>query len=229
MATKAVIFDLFFTLINPLNTGPGEETEYSVLGMDRKDFEKRNTASYPERACGGIRDPHEMMASILRGLDIPEYLLRRAAEARLERIRKALYNADKKNIALLHTLRSAGYKTALISNADIADIYYWKDSPLHPCFDEVIFSFDTGLLKPDPKIYELALKRLDLGGKDCLYIGDGGHEELHGAKAAGMTTVLTVEYISSLWPEKIEELRLGADYTVGRLGDILKILEQVNQ
>jgi putative hydrolase of the HAD superfamily len=221
---KAVIFDLFYTLINPLNPAFMAGSEYAVLGMTREDFENRNAVDYEVRAGGGIRSPSGMIRHILRGLDFSEDLIGRAAAARLERIRRGLFGVEEKNLALLRQLRAGGIKTALISNADICDVWYWKESPLASCFDEAIFSYDAGLLKPDPRIYALASERLGLPPAACLFVGDGGHRELTGAREAGLHTALTVEYISNLWPEKIPALRLQADYTVEKIEQIAGIV-----
>jgi putative hydrolase of the HAD superfamily len=163
------------------------------------------------------------MAHILRGLDIPEAQLRAAAEARLQRIRRGLFGVDEKNLAFLRRLRGAGFKTALVSNADIADTRYWKDCPLSGLFDATVFSCDAGLLKPDPRIYRRALEELKLPPEACLFTGDGGHEELRGAREAGLTTVLTTEYITGVWPEKIPALRKYADHVIHRLEDLAEL------
>lgn len=113
-----------------------------------------------------------------------------------------------------------------MSNADICDVWYWKESPLASCFDETIFSCDAGLLKPDPRIYALALKRLGFPPDACLFAGDGGHSELKGAREAGLHTCLTVEYITRLWPEKISALKLWADYIIENLEQIKEIALQ---
>jgi putative hydrolase of the HAD superfamily len=217
---KGLIFDLFYTLINPLSPENMVENEYQVLGMSREDFEERNIRDYAVRARGEIRDPQEMMAHILRGLDIPAEKLQKAAETRIRRVRRGLLGVDTKNLALLEKFRRGGIKTALLSNVDIADILYWKESPLSGCFDAVIFSYDAGLLKPDPRIYRLALEKLGLPPEACLYTGDGGHRELRGAREAGFTTVLTTEYIAGLWPEKIPDLKKDADYVISRLEEL---------
>jgi putative hydrolase of the HAD superfamily len=221
---KALIFDLFYTLINPLAPENMAENEYRVLDMSREDFEGRNAVDYEVRAGGTIRDPYEMMTHILRGLDIPEEKIREAAEARLHRIRRGLFGVDEKNLALLRRFRERGLKTALVSNADIADIWYWKDCLLSGSFDQTIFSCDAGLLKPDPRIYRLAVDGLGLSPELCLYVGDGGHRELRGAREAGLATVLTTEYIADLWPEKIPELKTDADYVIHRLEDLEDIM-----
>jgi putative hydrolase of the HAD superfamily len=229
---RAVFFDLFFTLIDPLRDDFSPESEYAVLRVERREFERWNEIDYDMRASGKIRGPYNVFRHITRGRAIEEALLLRAADARLERIRRALSGVEEQKLELLKKLRERGVRTCLVSNADDMDIHHWQSSPLCSCFDQVIFSCEAGLLKPDPRIYRLALERLGLkpappGGQlpaQCFYIGDGGHEELRGAGEAGMTTVLTTEYITRIWPEKIPELRQNADYEVARLEDIAAII-----
>ena len=43
--------------------------------------------------------------------------------------------------------------------------------------------------KPDVCIYEEASKRLGIDLGECLFVGDGGSNELAGARAAGMEAV----------------------------------------
>ncbi|MDR3122950.1 MAG: HAD family hydrolase [Treponema sp.] len=226
---RAILFDLFFTLIDPLKDELFRESEYAVLDMERSEFEQWNEVDYDLRASGKIRGPYNVFRHIVRGRVIDEALLLRAADARLERIRRALCGVEEQKLALLKKLRKLGFRICLVSNADDMDKHHWQDSPLRACFDQTIFSCDAGLLKPDPRIYRLALERLGLEPAaerlgQCIYVGDGGHEELRGAGEAGMTTVLTTEYITQVWPEKIPALRQNADYEVARLEDILPII-----
>jgi putative hydrolase of the HAD superfamily len=229
---QAVLFDLFFTLIDPLKDEYFQKSEYAVLKVERSEFERWNDIDYDLRASGKIRGPYNVFRHIVRGRAIDEALLRRAADARLERIGRALRGVEEQKLELLKKLRELGIRTCLVSNADGMDIHHWQSSPLCSCFDHIIFSCEAGFLKPDPRIYRLALERLGLnpeppGAKfsaPCFYVGDGGHEELRGAGEAGMTTVLTTEYITQIWPEKIPELRQNADYEVARLEDILTII-----
>ncbi|MDR0597524.1 MAG: HAD family hydrolase [Treponema sp.] len=229
---RAALFDLFFTLIDPLKDEYFRESEYAVLNMERSEFERWNDIDYDLRASGKIRGPYNVFRHITRGRAIEEALLLRAADARLERIGRALRGVEEQKLELLKKLRELGIMVCLVSNADDMDIHHWQSSPLSSCFDHVIFSCEAGILKPDPRIYRLALERLGIqpappGAKlpaQCFYAGDGGHEELRGAAEAGMTTVLTTEYIAQIWPEKIPELRKNAEYEVARLEDILTII-----
>jgi putative hydrolase of the HAD superfamily len=188
--------------------------------MDRLDFEERYGADYAIGGTGKVRDPYKLMGRVLRGLDFPEEQIRRAADARMGRVRRTLYGVEPKNLALLRRLRDGGIKTALVSNADIMDIIHWPGSPLSSAFDTVVFSCEAALLKPDPRIYRLAVDQLCLDPGQCLFVGDGGHDELKGAKAAGLTAVLTTEYISLVWPERIPALREDADHVVSSLEEI---------
>jgi putative hydrolase of the HAD superfamily len=229
---RAIFFDLFFTLIDPLEDGRPQntESEYTVLNVPRSEFESWNAIDYDIRASGKIREPYEVFRHIVRGKTIDEALLLRATNARLERIRRSICGVEEKKLELLKKLRGMGIKLCLVSNADEMDKHHWQSSPLRACFDRTIFSCDAGLLKPDPRIYRLALDSLGLepapgeSPERCFYAGDGGHEELRGAREAGMTTILTTEYIERVWPEKIPALRESADYEVAKLEDILTII-----
>ena len=122
-------------------------------------------------------------------------------------------------------LRDLGYKLCLLSNADVMDVSPWEGSPLSAVFDHALFSYYEGILKPDPGLYRRALDKLGTGAAQCYYAGDGGHEELRGARECGMRTILTTEYISRIWPDRIPALRRDADYEVARPEDILAIIE----
>ena len=44
-------------------------------------------------------------------------------------------------------------------------------------------------MKPDPRIYHLALEKLQVKPGECLYVADGMEEELKAAAKVGMTPV----------------------------------------
>jgi putative hydrolase of the HAD superfamily len=221
---KGLVFDLFFTLVNPMREDFVRDSEYAVLKIERSEMQRRNSIDHIARNTGQIRDPYEIMHRILCGLNISEDILIRAADVRLERLRRTLYGIEQKNRNILKNLRELGFKIALLSNADVVDIYYWQGSPLSALFDKVIFSCDVGLLKPDLKIFCLALDALGLSSNQVFYVGDGSHDEFRGAREAGITTILTTEYITHTWPDKIPALKEDADYHIERLEDLLGIM-----
>ena len=70
-----------------------------------------------------------------------------------------------------------------------------KKSILYPFFDAVCLSFDEGIQKPDPAIFERCIERLGVEPDACLYVGDGGSNELEAAQRLGMQVVQAVWYL----------------------------------
>ena len=48
-------------------------------------------------------------------------------------------------------------------------------------FDAVCLSFDEGIQKPDPAIFERCIEKLGVEADACLYVGDGESNELEAA------------------------------------------------
>lgn len=67
-------------------------------------------------------------------------------------------------------LRHAATTTALLSNSWGRSLYPFDR--INAAFDEVLISEDVGLRKPDPAIYQLMLKRLDLNAAACVFVDD---------------------------------------------------------
>ena len=78
----------------------------------------------------------------------------------------------------------------MISDCCLVVPALWNESLLCPCVDVAIFSSDVGVKKPDPRIYQMACESLNVLPASCLYVGDGGSNELRGAMATGMDAVL---------------------------------------
>ena len=117
-----------------------------------------------------------------------------------------------------------GLKIGLVSNADLMDKKYWGSSRLAPYFDDVIFSCDVGVMKPDRRIYEMAAARLGVKPEECLFVGDGGSNELWGAKQLGMTTVMAEAF--HIKPEETrKKIMESADHRIDRFEQIEKFIQ----
>lgn len=110
------------------------------------------------------------------------------------------------------------YKLILICNTDNHSIPQLIEKfNLKEYFDTIILSCDTGLLKTDKKMFELALKESKLKKEEVIMVGDSIPTDMEGAKKAGIKAILidrrdTREYepkISSLTElkEAMEELK----------------------
>jgi len=89
------------------------------------------------------------------------------------------------NLDLIRRLRPP-YVTSVLSNADNTLVDRMKhEQGIFDLFDDVLCSADVGLAKPDPRVYELAARRLGLEPAECLFVDDLGSNVV-AARDAGM-------------------------------------------
>ena len=96
-------------------------------------------------------------------------------------------------IPTLTALRDAGLKLGLICNTplqgEVID-QHLKMEGLLEFFPTRIYSSDVGFRKPDRRIFEAALKELDVAPDETIYVGDVIKADIGGALRAGLRTVL---------------------------------------
>lgn len=91
---------------------------------------------------------------------------------------------------VLDVLR-ARYPLALVTDAQSA----YARGELHQVglleyFDPIVVSGDHGFRKPDRRLFQLALDGLGTAAGRTLFVGNDMHRDIHGAREAGMPTVL---------------------------------------
>lgn len=92
-------------------------------------------------------------------------------------------------IQFLKENRSKVYKLAIISNMTRDTLVFMRDHfDWLELFDELIFSCDLGINKPDKRIYEACLNKLDLPPYECLFVDDSA-SNIKGALEAGINTI----------------------------------------
>jgi epoxide hydrolase-like predicted phosphatase len=83
-------------------------------------------------------------------------------------------------------LRRSGLKTALLSNSWSTDHY--DRELLMELFDVTVISAEVHMHKPQPEIYRLTAKRLEVEPAACVFVDDL-QENCEGAEAVGMTAI----------------------------------------
>ncbi len=91
---------------------------------------------------------------------------------------------------VLRTLRDRGYTLGVVSNADGRVAAAVAERGLSDVFRIVIDSHVVGVEKPDPRIFQLALRSCDADARTTLFIGDIYEIDVQGARAAGLTALL---------------------------------------
>ncbi len=98
-------------------------------------------------------------------------------------------------LAPLRALRRGGLRVGLCSNAP------YRPASMHAqlahvgldaLLDAAVFSGEVGWRKPSRRLFEAALRALGTGADETVFVGDRLREDVGGAAAAGMRTVLVV-------------------------------------
>jgi epoxide hydrolase-like predicted phosphatase len=71
----------------------------------------------------------------------------------------------------IRALRDRAIKTSVLSNTEIPSVEMLR-SMKYDCFDEIIFSCECRMVKPDPEIYKYALDQMSLSAEEVLFIDD---------------------------------------------------------
>ena len=195
----AVVFDFWGTLVDDLMYPEANRLLYQqktaemadLLGVDRDGFAKAWTAGAVQRMVGGFSSTEGAILDACRklGVEPSQDRIRVAAELRYAYTRDGL-SPRPGTVETISTLKDSGYRVGLVSNCGEEVSRLWHSTPFAPLMDAAVLSFDAGLAKPDPRIYELAVGRLGVAAEHCLYVGDGTGGELSGATKAGTTAVL---------------------------------------
>ncbi|MEU6117741.1 HAD-IA family hydrolase [Streptomyces sp. NPDC047117] len=85
---------------------------------------------------------------------------------------------------VLRGLRERGVATGVVSNIgwDLRPVL--RAHGLAPLIDAYVLSYEHGIQKPDPRLFELACRELGLAPQDVLMVGDDRHAD-GGARALG--------------------------------------------
>ena len=85
-------------------------------------------------------------------------------------------------------LKAAGYKLGMISNVG-SELTNYLPQQYVGLFDAVTLSYQVGVIKPDPEIYQHCLTTLGLPAEQCVFIDDRDYN-VAGANAVGMEGIV---------------------------------------
>lgn len=109
----------------------------------------------------------------------------------LRSFQKAFWSNDFLDQELVDLLRRLhrNYRTALLSNAfsDLRQVVAER-LKFADAFDEMIISAEVGMMKPDLRIYQLALDRLVVKPEEAVFVDDFAHN-IEAARAIGMEAI----------------------------------------
>lgn len=194
--TRAVIFDMFETLIthyqSPLYFGAQMAKD---AGIQEDNFQALWHSTEQERTVGKLTF-EDVIEMILRENNCySKALLKRIVKKRIAVKEECFRYLHSEIIPMLSTLKQRGILVGLISNCFSEEAEVIRRSELFPYFDAVYLSYEQGVQKPDEEIFQRCMNGFSVKPEECLYVGDGGSNELETADKLGMKAVQAVWYL----------------------------------
>jgi putative hydrolase of the HAD superfamily len=198
--TKAVFFDVDFTLIYPGPTfrGGGYQAFCARYGMDVDPAKFGNAVASAAPLLDGPDDtPYDAEIFVAYTQHIIEQMGGRGPN--LEACAREIYEqwAACQHFELyddvpdvLRQLTRAGIRIGLISNTHRCLESFQSHFDLQGLITATVSSSDHGLMKPHPSIFAAALQLVSVAAPDAVMVGDSVRQDVEGALKAGMHAVL---------------------------------------
>jgi len=186
-----IFFDLFDTLclVDEGTYFEAKEESAKAAGVSLDTFMKAWRSTSEESSRGWIRTPFDRAVTTLAYLGIEDRMLASGiASVEIEALQECVGFYDGATEAL-DRFRERGFSLGLISNATPTTAFLVSRLHLRERLDRLTFSFQAGAMKPEPAIYEAALRGIEAPPDHCLFVADGASGELDGATEAGLGTV----------------------------------------
>ncbi|MFP4106797.1 MAG: HAD family hydrolase [Phycisphaerae bacterium] len=229
MKYDAVIFDLYGTLVPGYPKRASEVIQTRIaeaIGVDVESFRQLWQATYPRRAAGefeGYLGNVRFICQELAAAPTREQLSE-AERIRMAAIRDSLQPKDG-SAELVRRIRQAGYRTGLVSDCTCEIPECWPETPFAELIEAPIFSATAGVKKPDPAIYLMCTDKLDVQPERCLFVGDGGSNELSGARNVGMDAVLVREPYEDSYEPQRPDVESWTGPSIGKIHELGEWLE----
>jgi FMN phosphatase YigB (HAD superfamily) len=237
MAFKAVLFDLFDTLLIVEKMDVFYPVclhklhEFLINQGIKVSFEKFEKTymkvrdALMKKAYQTLEEPHFniRVSQTLRKLGYDyvksDPIVVGATKAFADELKKHI-GLDVDTVATLKQLH-AEYKLGIVSNFGIPECA-WElldDHGLKPFFNVVVISGEINRRKPSPEIYDTALKALNVTASETVFIGDTPELDIEGPKKMRMKAVLIERKPIN------EKLCLKPDATIHRLAELPSVLK----
>ena len=180
MPIRAVIWDFGGVLVRTADQARREALA-AELGLTLEELSAR------------IFDGDNRRKAQLGHIDGGQHLKSVAAEFGMsaDALQSAFFADDSLDEELINYIRALRprYKTGLLSNAmSTLRGAITERFPIAEAFDAIVISAEVGVMKPDVRIYQLALDALEVQAEEAVFIDDFA-DNVAGARALGMQAI----------------------------------------
>lgn len=197
--TRAVFFDVDFTLIHPgpsfQGSGYREFCARHHVDVDVDAFERAVAHASPLlESTPGVYDPEIFVrytSRIIEGMGGRGPGVIQAARDIYDQWAACHHFEMYPDVPeVLRAIRSTGVKIGLISNTQRCLSTFAEHFELVGLFDVSLSSYQHGFMKPHPSIFEAALRAVGSSPAQAVMVGDSLAHDIEGALAIGMRGVL---------------------------------------
>lgn len=193
---KAVIFDMYETLIthynSPLYFSPQMAAD---AGIPLENFQSIWRPTDTERTIGKLSLEDALARILKENHCYSDRLFNQIITKRIDIKEDCFNHLHPEILPMLSKLKDHGIKIGLISNCFSEEAVVIRNSILAPYFDAIYLSYEQGVKKPDKEIFIRCINELDVKAEECLYIGDGGSQELEASSTLGMHALQATWYL----------------------------------
>jgi putative hydrolase of the HAD superfamily len=177
---QAVIFDLYGTLLYLSKSSNPYFSLFKEIGLTNEELKKAKRIA--------ITQNFDNLSNLLKKLkrEPPNNLNLYEQEINKEISSAKLYP---ETLNVLSKLRNKKLKIGLISNLASPYKKPFFNFRLDNFFDELIFSCDMGLQKPEKRIYQSMIEKLNIAPANMIMTGDKINADFDGPKSVGMNAV----------------------------------------
>jgi len=182
---KAIIFDIGGVNIRDAPMAFLEKLE-KKSGMSKKElyFLTWDTKEWKELYNKGLLTENQLLEVLKKKGKVKEEVLVYI----MENVREEILKPVPETIEIVEKLKKR-YKVYALSNVDKESAEYVKKKfSIYNIFDGVVLSCEVGMVKPEPEIYKLILKKFGLGVEECIFI-DNNQENVDGAERVGIKSI----------------------------------------
>ena len=125
-------------------------------------------------------------------------------------------------VPTLTELKRRGYKLGVIANQNYGTERRLKNWNLHQFFDIIAASAELGVAKPDPAIFEWALKQAGCCPQNAVMVGDRMDNDMAPANRLGIHSVRLKRGLGAYHePQSDDEI---PEHTISKLSELLDLL-----
>ena len=212
VSIKAVLFDVLGTLVYLDEPGPhlrrelakrqiqvGEEQAAAAIGAEIAYYLAHHMDGSTEDGLEDLRD--RCADEILRTLGLPD---EHHADVRAAMLDALVFTPFDDVVPALTELRERGVTVVAASNWDCSLVEAMARIGLGELLDGAVSSAVAGAAKPDPAVFEAALRVAGCQPDEALFVGDSLENDVRGAEAAGIRAVLVAR--NGAPPEGVETI-----------------------